>query len=56
MQGTMDENEEILNINKDDLQNMSVDELVDLKIELDDMLREVEELIAECDDVLKEEV
>lgn len=49
------ENEEVLNINKEDLQNMSVDELVDLKIELDDMLREVNELIAQCDDVLKEE-
>ena len=49
------ENEEVLNINKEDLQNMSVDELVDLKIELDDMLREVNELIAQCDDVVKEE-
>ncbi len=52
----MEENEEIITINKEDLQNMSVEELVDLKIELDDMLREVEELIAKCDDVLEEEV
>lgn len=52
----MEENEEVLNINKSDLQNMSIDELIDLQIELDDMLREVQELIAECDDVLKEEV
>lgn len=53
----MEENEsnEILNINKEDLENMSVDELLDLKIELDDMLREVDELISQCDDVVKEE-
>lgn len=49
-------NEELLNINKEDLQDMSIDELVDLKIELDDMLREVEELIGECNDVLEKEV
>lgn len=51
----MDENEEILHINKEDLQEMSVDELLDLKIELDDMLREVEELISQCDDIIDEE-
>lgn len=49
----MEENEEMITINKEDLQNMSVDELVDLKIELDDMLREVNELISQCNDVLK---
>lgn len=51
----MDENEEILNINKEDLQEMSIDELLDLKIELDDILREVEELISQCDDLISDE-
>ncbi len=44
---------EILSIEKEDLEDLSVEELVDLKIELEDMLQEVENLIAECDDVLE---
>lgn len=38
-----------LEINKEDLENLSAEELVDLKIEL-------EELIMKCDDLLNEEV
>ena len=53
---TMEESKEVLKINKEDLQNMTLEDLVDLQFELDDMLREVKELIAECDDMLKEEV
>ena len=51
----LDENtmeEEVLSINKDELKNLSAEELVDLKIELDDILREIDNLIAECDEVL----
>ena len=44
--------EEVLSINKDELKNLSAEELVDLKIELDDILREIDNLIAECDEVL----
>lgn len=44
--------EDLINIHKEDLENMSVEELVDLKIELDDLLREVQDLIAQCDEVL----
>ena len=44
--------ENLINIHKEDLENMSVEELVDLKIELDDLLREVQDLIAQCDEVL----
>lgn len=46
----MDEN--ILNIEREDLENLSVEELLDLKFELDDLLNEVEDLIARCDEVL----
>jgi len=45
-------NEDILNIEKEDLENLTVDELLDLKFELDDLLSEVEELIAQCDEIL----
>ena len=44
--------EEVLSINKDELKNLSAEELVDLKIGLDDILREIDNLIAECDEVL----
>ena len=52
----MNENKEVLNIHKEDLENMTLEDLVDLQFELDDMLHEVKELIAECDEMLKEEV
>ena len=48
--------EEVLSINKDELKNLSAEELVDLKIELDDILREIDNLIAECDVVLYKKV
>ena len=44
--------EDLINIHKEDLENMSVEDLVDLKIELDDLLREVQDLIAQCDEEL----
>lgn len=53
----MEENNknEVLQINSKILQKMSLENLVDLKIELDDMTRTVDELIAQCDELLKEE-
>lgn len=47
--------EETLIINKEELNELSTEELVDLKMELDDVLQEIENLIAECDEVLEEE-
>lgn len=44
--------ENILNIEKEDLKDLSAEELVDLKFELEDMLQEIEDLIAECDEIL----
>ena len=46
------DNKELV-INKEDLNNLSIEELVDLKIELDDIKQEIENLIAECDEVLE---
>lgn len=46
--------EENLVINKDELDELSVEELVDLKIELNDVLQEIENLIAECDEAIEE--
>lgn len=48
----MEENENILNLDKEYLEGLSTEELVDLKIELNDMLQEVQDLIDECDEVL----
>ena len=46
--------EETLVINKEELNELSTEELVDLKMELDDVLQEIENLIAECDEALEE--
>ena len=46
------DNKELV-INKEDLTGLSIEELVDLKIELDDIKQEIENLIAECDEVLE---
>lgn len=46
--------EENLVINKEELNELSVEELVDLKVELNDVLQEIEDLIAECDEALEE--
>lgn len=45
-------NEETLIINKEELDELSTEELVDLKIELNNILQEIEYLISECDEVL----
>ena len=46
------DNKELV-INKEDLTGLSIEELVDLKIELDDIKQEIENLITECDEVLE---
>ena len=49
----MDDNKDLI-INKEELENLSIEELVDLKIELNEMEQEIENLIAECDEALAE--
>ncbi len=46
--------EENLVINRKELNDLSTEELVDLKMELDDISQEIENLIAECDEALEE--
>ncbi len=46
--------EENLVINREELNELSTEELVDLKMELDDVLQEIENLIADCDEALEE--
>lgn len=48
------DNENLL-INREELNELSVEELVDLKVELNDILQEIENLIDECDEMLEEE-
>ncbi len=53
----MEENLETIKvIEKEDLNEMNVNDLVDLKIDIDNMLDEVSELIAKCDDIIEGEV
>lgn len=46
--------EENLVINKEELNELSIEELVDLKVELNDVLQEIEDLLLECDEALEE--
>lgn len=46
------ENEEILNASQEMLENISTEELVDLKFELDEMMDDINDAIAECDSIL----
>ena len=46
------ENEEILNASQEMLENISTEELVDLKFELEEMMDDINDAIAECDSIL----
>ena len=41
-----------INITDEELDNLSMDELADLKIELDDLQLRISELLKQCDDIL----
>lgn len=41
-----------IEITKQDIESLSVEELIDLKFKLDDMIRKIDELIEECDEAL----
>lgn len=41
-----------INITKEDLENLSLEELADLKIELDDLVFKVNDMLNTCDDIL----
>lgn len=44
--------EKTLEISKELLDNLSVEQLVDLKFEVDELLEEMDNLIEECDEAL----
>lgn len=43
---------DFINITKEDLENLSLEELADLKIELDDLVFKVNDMLNTCDDIL----
>ena len=46
----MDEN--MLNISDEQLDGLSAEELVDLKVELEDLMDKIDNLIEDCDEVI----
>lgn len=43
---------EFINITNEDLEELSFEELADLKIELDDLASKVNDMLKDCDDIL----
>jgi len=43
---------DFINITDEDLEKLSLEELADLKIELDDLSLKVDELLKICDDII----
>ena len=41
-----------LNLSKEMLKELSIEQLTDLKVEVDDLLEEIDNLIKKCDDTL----
>lgn len=47
--------EEMLNgFNYEEMDNLTPEELVDLKFELEDMIEKIDEIIESCDEILEE--
>ena len=44
--------EKVLNISDEVLQNLSIDEIADLKVEVDDLLSELDNVVDTCDAAL----
>lgn len=43
---------DFINITNEDLEKLSLEELADLKIELDDLILKVNDMLKTCDDIL----
>lgn len=43
---------DFINITNEDLEKLSLEELADLKIELDDLVLKVNDMLKECDNIL----
>lgn len=48
----MDELQDFINITDEELEKLSLEELADLKIELDDLSSRVDDMLKTCDDIL----
>lgn len=44
--------ENMLNISKEQLEKLSIEELVDLKVEVDNLMNEINNTIKECEETL----
>lgn len=44
--------EKTLNITKEELDNLSIEQLADLKVEVDELLQKIDNLLEECDETL----
>lgn len=48
----MDELQNFINITDEDLEKLSLEELADLKIELDELNSKVDDMLTACNDIL----
>lgn len=48
----MDELQDFINITDEELEELSLEELADLKIELDELRSKVDDMLETCDDIL----
>lgn len=46
---------DFINITNEDLEKLSLEELADLKIELDDLVLKVNDMLKTCDDILNKD-
>ena len=44
--------ENMLNISKEQLEELSIEELVDLKVEVDDLMNKIDNILATCEEAL----
>ncbi len=44
---------DLINITNEDLEKLSLEELADLKIELDDLMSRIDDMIKMCDEIIK---
>ncbi len=43
---------DLINITNEDLEKLSLEELADLKIELDDLMSRIDDMIKMCDEII----
>lgn len=48
----MEDNKEVLNISKEMLDSLSIEEIADLKVEVDDLMTRLDEIIETCNEAI----